>query len=182
VTPITRHDYRRQHRRFFDLAKDCDQTENQPGKEITKPATTFRPGMKPVSKSNQGRTVDTELRARSEHDVVLCEIYSTATRFELVRNHADAEFGVQETMVKAYAGFESLRLRGTVMSPLTAHDDNRASCSFGRRPRRRRCSTRCCVMRTRMVGMLMLTGSTPSRPPQLPAQTTLGSPSSTTSN
>jgi RNA polymerase sigma-70 factor (ECF subfamily) len=54
-------------------------------------------------------TMDSELSARFEREVVPlhASLYSQARRMS--RNHADAEDLLQETMMKAYAGFASFR-------------------------------------------------------------------------
>ena len=72
-------------------------------------ATTSRSGMKPVREPVQSRPVDTQLRARFECEVVPPRNLLYRHAFRTTRNHADAEDLVQETMMKAYAGFESFR-------------------------------------------------------------------------
>lgn len=72
-------------------------------------ANTSRSGMKPVRKPVQRRPVDTQLRARFECEVVPLRNLLYRHAFRTTRNHADAEDLVQETMMKAYAGFESFR-------------------------------------------------------------------------
>jgi RNA polymerase sigma-70 factor (ECF subfamily) len=72
-------------------------------------ATTSRSGMKPVREPAQGRPVDAQLRARFEREVVPLQNLLYRNAFRTTRNHADAEDLVQETMMKAYAGFESFR-------------------------------------------------------------------------
>jgi RNA polymerase sigma-70 factor (ECF subfamily) len=59
-----------------------------------------------------GRAADGELSARFESDVIplLEPLYHHAMR--MTRNHADAEDLVQETMVKAYAGFRTFQPGG----------------------------------------------------------------------
>jgi RNA polymerase sigma-70 factor (ECF subfamily) len=58
------------------------------------------------------RTADGELSARFQSDVIplLEPLYQRAMR--MTRNHADAEDLLQETMVKAYAGFRTLQPGG----------------------------------------------------------------------
>ena len=72
-------------------------------------ATTSRSGMKPVREPVQSRPVDTQLRARFEREVVPLQNLLYHHAFRTTRNHADAEDLVQETMMKAYAGFESFQ-------------------------------------------------------------------------
>ena len=67
------------------------------------------PGMKQARESVQRGSVDAELSARFEREVVpLCDLlYRNA--FRMSKNHADAEDLVQETVMKAYAHFDSFR-------------------------------------------------------------------------
>jgi RNA polymerase sigma-70 factor (ECF subfamily) len=67
-----------------------------------------------VRRPVQRRSVEAELRGRFEHEAAPLSdlLYRHACR--MTRNHADAEDLVQETMMKAYAGFHSFR-RGTNM-------------------------------------------------------------------
>ena len=62
-----------------------------------------------VLKPARERSVDAELSARFVHEVVPRReiLYRHALR--ATRNHADAEDLVQDTMIKAYAGFHSFR-------------------------------------------------------------------------
>jgi RNA polymerase sigma-70 factor (ECF subfamily) len=54
-------------------------------------------------------TVDTETRARFEREVVPLSNLLYRQAFRISRNHADAEDLVQETVMRAYAHFESFR-------------------------------------------------------------------------
>ena len=72
-------------------------------------ATTSRSGMKPAREPVRSRPVDTELRARFEREVVPLRNLLYRHAFRSSRNHADADDLVQETMMKAYASFESFR-------------------------------------------------------------------------
>jgi RNA polymerase sigma-70 factor, ECF subfamily len=67
------------------------------------------PKMKQTRAAVQSQSVDSELSARFEREVVpLCDLlYRHA--FRLSHNHADAEDLVQETVMRAYAGFGSFR-------------------------------------------------------------------------
>ena len=65
-------------------------------------ATQPQSGMKP-------RTVDTQVRARFERDVVPLGSVLYRQAFRMCRNHADAEDLVQETLTRAYARFDSFR-------------------------------------------------------------------------
>ena len=62
-----------------------------------------------TSGSDRAKETDAELTARFERDAIplLDQLYGGALR--MTRNPADAEDLVQETMVKAYAGFRSFR-------------------------------------------------------------------------
>jgi RNA polymerase sigma-70 factor, ECF subfamily len=53
--------------------------------------------------------VDTEMRARFEQDVVPLCVVLYRHAFRKCRNHADAEDLVQETVMRAYAGFDSFQ-------------------------------------------------------------------------
>ena len=53
--------------------------------------------------------VDAELSARFERDVVPLRDLLYHTAFRMSRNHSDAEDLVQETVMRAYAGFDSFR-------------------------------------------------------------------------
>ena len=54
-------------------------------------------------------SVETELSARFEREAVPLRDILYRNAFRMSRNHADAEDLVQETMMKAYAGFHSFR-------------------------------------------------------------------------
>jgi RNA polymerase sigma-70 factor (ECF subfamily) len=54
-------------------------------------------------------TVDTETRARFEREVVPLSNLLYRQAFRISRNHADAEDLVQETVMRAYAHFDSFR-------------------------------------------------------------------------
>jgi RNA polymerase sigma-70 factor (ECF subfamily) len=62
-------------------------------------------GRKPVEK----RSLDDELSARFERDVVPLRDILYRHAFRLSHNHMDAEDLLQETMMKAYTGFHSFR-------------------------------------------------------------------------
>ena len=66
-------------------------------------------GSAPAETTAAGRESDAELTARFERDAIplIDQLYGGALR--MTRNPADAEDLVQETMVKAYAGFRSFR-------------------------------------------------------------------------
>src|SRR5262245_19731757 len=70
-----------------------------------------------TSGSDKGEETDAELTARFERDAIplLDQLYGGALR--MTRNPADAEDLLQETMVKAYAGFRSFRV-GTNLKAL----------------------------------------------------------------
>jgi RNA polymerase sigma-70 factor, ECF subfamily len=57
----------------------------------------------------QRRSVEAELSARFEHEALPLRDILYRHAFRMSRNHADAEDLVQETMMKAYAGFHSFR-------------------------------------------------------------------------
>ena len=54
-------------------------------------------------------TVDSEFRARFEREVAPLHASLYRQAYRMSRNHADAEDLLQDTMMKAYAGFESFR-------------------------------------------------------------------------
>ena len=66
-------------------------------------------GSAPAETPDVGKESDAELTARFERDAIplIDQLYGGALR--MTRNPADAEDLVQETMVKAYAGFRSFR-------------------------------------------------------------------------
>jgi RNA polymerase sigma-70 factor, ECF subfamily len=57
----------------------------------------------------QTRSVEAELSARFEQEVVPLRDVLYRNAFRITRNHADAEDLAQETMTKAFAGFHSFR-------------------------------------------------------------------------
>jgi RNA polymerase sigma-70 factor (ECF subfamily) len=57
----------------------------------------------------QRRSVEGELRARFAHEALPLRDILYRNAFRISRNHADAEDLVQETMMKAYAGFHTFR-------------------------------------------------------------------------
>jgi len=63
----------------------------------------------PIAPATRSEETDAELTARFERDAIplLDQLYGGALR--MTRNPADAEDLLQETMVKAYAGFRSFR-------------------------------------------------------------------------
>jgi RNA polymerase sigma-70 factor (ECF subfamily) len=67
-------------------------------------ATQSHSRMKPARE-----TVDTETRARFEREVVPLSNLLYRQAFRISRNHADAEDLVQETVMRAYAHFDSFR-------------------------------------------------------------------------
>lgn len=80
---------------FIDMADSDDGRDGVTGPEIPEPAAH--------------EETDAELTARFERDAIplLDQLYGGALR--MTRNPADAEDLLQETMVKAYAGFRSFR-------------------------------------------------------------------------
>jgi RNA polymerase sigma-70 factor, ECF subfamily len=67
------------------------------------------PKMKQTRAAVQSQSVDSELSARFEREVVPLRDLLYRQAFRMTRNHADAEDLVQETVMKAYAGFGSFR-------------------------------------------------------------------------
>jgi RNA polymerase sigma-70 factor, ECF subfamily len=61
------------------------------------------------TKPIQRYSVDARLRARFEREVVPLRDFLYRHAFHISHNHADAEDLVQETLLKAYAGFRSFR-------------------------------------------------------------------------
>jgi RNA polymerase sigma-70 factor (ECF subfamily) len=72
-------------------------------------ATQSHLGMKQAHESVQSRSVDAELSARFEREVVPLRDLLYRNAFRMSKNHADAEDLVQETLMKAYAHFDSFR-------------------------------------------------------------------------
>jgi RNA polymerase sigma-70 factor, ECF subfamily len=67
-------------------------------------ATQSHSGMKPAREP-----VDTQVRARFEREVVPLHNLLYRNAFRMSQNHADAEDLVQETVMRAYASFDSFR-------------------------------------------------------------------------
>jgi RNA polymerase sigma-70 factor, ECF subfamily len=65
--------------------------------------------MKQARETVQSPSVDAELSARFEREVVPMRDLLYRHAFRMSRNHADAEDLVQETVMKAYAHFDSFR-------------------------------------------------------------------------
>jgi RNA polymerase sigma-70 factor (ECF subfamily) len=65
--------------------------------------------MKPAREPVQSRSVDAELSARFEREVVPLRDLLYRHAFRMSHNHADAEDLVQETVLRAYAHFDSFR-------------------------------------------------------------------------
>ena len=65
--------------------------------------------MKQARAAVQSQPVDAELSARFEREVVPLRDLLYRHAFRMSRNHADAEDLVQETVMRAYAGFDSFR-------------------------------------------------------------------------
>jgi RNA polymerase sigma-70 factor (ECF subfamily) len=65
--------------------------------------------IKQVHEPAKSRPVDAELSARFKRDVVPMHDLLYRHAFRMSGNHADAEDLVQETVMKAYVGFESFR-------------------------------------------------------------------------
>lgn len=72
-------------------------------------ATQSHSGRKQDRESAQNRSVDAELSARFEREVVPLRDLLYRNAFRMSKNHADAEDLVQETVMKAYAHFDSFR-------------------------------------------------------------------------
>jgi RNA polymerase sigma-70 factor, ECF subfamily len=79
--------------------------------------------MKQARESVQSRSVDAELSARFEREVVPLRDLLYRHAFRMSHNHADAEDLVQDTVMKAYAHFDSFRsgtnLKGWLLRILT---------------------------------------------------------------
>jgi RNA polymerase sigma-70 factor, ECF subfamily len=89
----------------FRLLVRCD--SSQEGTRMN--AVGPHPGATRARRPVQRRSVETELRARFERDALPLRDSLYRNVFRMSRNHADAEDLVQETMMKAYAGFRSFR-------------------------------------------------------------------------
>jgi RNA polymerase sigma-70 factor (ECF subfamily) len=76
---------------------------------MTMTATQSHSGRKQDRESAQNRSVDAELSARFEREVVPLRDLLYRNAFRMSKNHADAEDLVQETVMKAYAHFDSFR-------------------------------------------------------------------------
>jgi RNA polymerase sigma-70 factor, ECF subfamily len=72
-------------------------------------AVQSHPGATRARRPVQRRSDEAELRARFEREAVPLRNILYRHAFRMSRNHADAEDLVQETMMKAYAGFHSFR-------------------------------------------------------------------------
>jgi RNA polymerase sigma-70 factor, ECF subfamily len=72
-------------------------------------AVGSHPGATRARRPVQRCSVETELRARFEREALPLRDILYRNAFRISRNHADAEDLVQETMMKAYAGFHSFR-------------------------------------------------------------------------
>jgi RNA polymerase sigma-70 factor, ECF subfamily len=72
-------------------------------------AVQSRPRPARARRPVQRRSVEAELRAQFEREAVSLRDTLYRTAFRMSRSHADAEDLVQETMMKAYAGFHSFR-------------------------------------------------------------------------
>ena len=71
--------------------------------------TQSHPTMKQAREPVQSRSVDAELSARFEREVVPLRDLLYRHAFRMSHNHADAEDLVQETVMRAYAHFDSFR-------------------------------------------------------------------------
>jgi RNA polymerase sigma-70 factor, ECF subfamily len=72
-------------------------------------ATQSQSGMKQAREPVQSRSVDAEVSARFEREVVPLRDLLYRHAFRMSHNHADAEDLVQETVMKAYSHFDSFR-------------------------------------------------------------------------
>jgi RNA polymerase sigma-70 factor (ECF subfamily) len=72
-------------------------------------ATQSRSGMKQAREPVRGGSVDVEVSARFEREVVPLRDLLYRRAFRMSHNHADAEDLVQETVKKAYTHFDSFR-------------------------------------------------------------------------
>jgi RNA polymerase sigma-70 factor (ECF subfamily) len=72
-------------------------------------ATQSHSGMKQAREPVRGRSVDAEVSARFEREVVPLRDLLYRHAFRMSHNHADAEDLVQETLMKAYTHFETFR-------------------------------------------------------------------------
>ena len=71
--------------------------------------TQSHPTMKQAREPVQSRSIDAELNARFEREVVPLRDLLYRHAFRMSHNHADAEDLVQETVMRAYAHFDSFR-------------------------------------------------------------------------
>ena len=71
--------------------------------------TQSHPTMKQAREPVQSRSIDAELSARFEREVVPLRDLLYRHAFRMSHNHADAEDLVQETVMRAYAHFDSFR-------------------------------------------------------------------------
>jgi RNA polymerase sigma-70 factor, ECF subfamily len=71
--------------------------------------TQSHPTMKQAREPVQSRPIDAELSARFEREVVPLRDLLYRHAFRMSHNHADAEDLVQETVMRAYAHFDSFR-------------------------------------------------------------------------
>ena len=71
--------------------------------------TQSHPTMKQAHEPVQSRPIDAELSARFEREVVPLRDLLYRHAFRMSHNHADAEDLVQETVMRAYAHFDSFR-------------------------------------------------------------------------
>jgi RNA polymerase sigma-70 factor (ECF subfamily) len=72
-------------------------------------ATQSHSGMKQAREPVRSRSVDAEVTARFEREVVPLRDLLYRHAFRMSHNHADAEDLVQETVMKAYTHFDSFR-------------------------------------------------------------------------
>src|ERR1700761_9480815 len=89
----------------FRLPAGCD----SPLERTRMTAVQSHPGAARAHKPVQRRSVEAELRAQFEREAVPLRDALYRRAFRMSRSHVDAEDLVQETMMKAYAGFHSFR-------------------------------------------------------------------------
>ena len=91
--------------RCRNLLVRCDSPHE--GTSVT--AAQSHPGGTRARRPVHRCSVEAELNARFEHEALPLRDILYRSAFRMSRNHADAEDLVQETMMKAYAGFHSFR-------------------------------------------------------------------------